>query len=126
MNVNTIQSERPELSRVFEHIDANRDQFVNRLLDYLRHPSISAQKIGMGEVAELLVSMLNRLGLQSQMILTSGYPVVMGRWERAPGAPTILLYGHYDVQPPDPLDAWISPPFEPTVRDGRVYARARR
>ncbi|WP_342734343.1 M20/M25/M40 family metallo-hydrolase [Bradyrhizobium sp. B117] len=123
MNVNTIQSERPELSRVFEHIDANRDQFVNRLLDYLRHPSISAQNIGMGEVAELLVSMLTRLGLQAQIIPTSGYPVVMGRWERAPGAPTILLYGHYDVQPPDPLGAWISPPFEPTVRDGRVYAR---
>ncbi|WFU71199.1 M20/M25/M40 family metallo-hydrolase [Bradyrhizobium sp. CB2312] len=123
MSVNTAQSERPELSRVFEHIEAKKDQFVIRLLDYLRHPSISAQNIGMAEVAELLVSMLSRLGLDALMIPTSGHPMVMGRWERAPGAPTILLYGHYDVQPPDPLEAWISPPFEPTIRDGRVYAR---
>lgn len=123
MNVNKVQSERPELSRVFEHIAANQHQFVSRLLDYLRHPSISAQNIGMSEVAGLLVRMLGRLGLEAQMVPTSGYPMVMGRWERAPGAPTILLYGHYDVQPADPLEAWISPPFEPTIRDGRVYAR---
>ena len=91
-----------ELSGVFEHIDANKDGFVSRLLDYLRHPSISAHNIGIGEVAELLVRMLGRLGFEARMIPTSGHPIVMGRWERAPGAPTVLLYGHYDVQPPDP------------------------
>jgi acetylornithine deacetylase/succinyl-diaminopimelate desuccinylase-like protein len=112
-----------ELSGVFEHIDANKDGFVSRLLDYLRHPSISAHNIGIGEVAELLVRMLGRLGFEARMIPTSGHPMVMGRWERAPGAPTVLLYGHYDVQPPDPLEAWTSPPFEPTIRDGRIYAR---
>ncbi|XSC42625.1 M20/M25/M40 family metallo-hydrolase [Bradyrhizobium sp. RDT10] len=112
-----------ELSKVFEHIDANKDKFVSCLIDYLRHPSISAENIGIKEVAELLVSMMSRLELEARLIPTSGHPMVMGRWEHAPGAPTVLLYGHYDVQPPDPLDAWISPPFEPTVRDGRIYAR---
>lgn len=113
----------PDLSRVFKYIDANKDQFVHRLLDYLKHPSISAHNIGIGEVAELLVAMLNRLGLAARTIPTAGHPMVLGRWERAPGAPTVLLYGHYDVQPPDPLEAWISPPFEPAIRDGRIYAR---
>ncbi|MCP1909500.1 acetylornithine deacetylase/succinyl-diaminopimelate desuccinylase-like protein [Bradyrhizobium elkanii] len=112
-----------ELSKVFRHIDANKDQFVSRLVDYLRHPSISAHNMGVSEVSELLVSILNRLGLEARTIPTSGHPMVMGRWERAPGAPTVLLYGHYDVQPPDPLEAWISPPFEPAVRSGRIYAR---
>lgn len=113
----------PRLFKVFEHIEANRNKFVSRLIDYLRHPSISAENIGMDEAAELLVGMLNRLGMDARAIPTSGHPMVMGRWEHAPGAPTVLLYGHYDVQPPDPLEAWISPPFEPTVRDGRIYAR---
>ena len=54
---------------------------------------------------------------------TANHPMVLARWEKKPGAPTVLLYGHYDVQPPDPLDAWVSPPFEPTIRDGRIYAR---
>ncbi|PDT63954.1 peptidase M20 [Bradyrhizobium ottawaense] len=112
-----------ELSKVFKHIDQNKDQFVSRLIDYLRNPSISAHDIGIREVAGLLVSMLNRLGFEARTISTSGHPMVMGRWERAPGAPTVLLYGHYDVQPPDPLAEWISPPFEPTIRDGRIYAR---
>lgn len=112
-----------ELSRVFGYIDANKDQFVRRLLDYLKHPSISAHNVGIGEVAQLLVEMLSRLGLEARTIPTNGHPMVMGRWERAPGAPTVLLYGHYDVQPPDPLEAWISPPFEPEIREERIYAR---
>ncbi|ANW03058.1 M20/M25/M40 family metallo-hydrolase [Bradyrhizobium icense] len=123
MSPNSRHTAGAELSRVFEHIDANKDQFVSRLLDYLRHPSISAHNIGMSEVAELLVTMLSRLGLEARTIPTSGYPMVLASWNRAPGAPTVLLYGHYDVQPPDPLEAWISPPFEPTIRDGRIYAR---
>lgn len=121
-NVNQI-AVGAELAKVFKHIDANKDQFVSRLVDYLRHPSISAHNVGIDQVAELLVSMLNHLGLEARTIPTSGHPMVMGRWEHAPGAPTVLLYGHYDVQPPDPLEAWISPPFEPTVREGRIYAR---
>ncbi|MGY3387588.1 acetylornithine deacetylase/succinyl-diaminopimelate desuccinylase-like protein [Bradyrhizobium sp. USDA 3311] len=112
-----------ELSQVFEYIESNEGQFIRRLIDYLKHPSISAHNIGIAEVAELLVSILSRLGLEAKTIETSGHPMVMGRWEQAPGAPTVLLYGHYDVQPADPLDEWISPPFEPKIRQGRIYAR---
>ena len=116
-------AQKPDLSPVFTHIDANEDAFTTRLMDYVRHPSISAQDIGVVEVAQLVAKMLTEVGLETRMIPTAGYPMVLGRWDKAPGAPTVLLYGHYDVQPPDPLEAWISPPFEPTIRDGRIYAR---
>lgn len=111
------------LAAVFEHIEANRAPFLDRLIDYLRHPSISAENIGIAEVGELLVKMLTEIGLETELVPTEGHPMVIGRWEKAPGKPTVLLYGHYDVQPPDPLDKWLSPPFEPTIRDGRLYAR---
>ncbi|MGO4673533.1 M20/M25/M40 family metallo-hydrolase [Bosea sp. 2YAB26] len=111
------------LAAVFDHIEANRAPFLDRLIDYLRHPSISAENIGIAEVGELLVKMLTDIGLETELVPTEGHPMVIGRWEKAPGKPTVLLYGHYDVQPPDPLDKWLSPPFEPTIRDGRLYAR---
>jgi acetylornithine deacetylase/succinyl-diaminopimelate desuccinylase-like protein len=111
------------LGAVFDHIDAQRDAYVGRLVDYLRHPSISAQNIGIREVSELLVGMLTGLGLETTSIPTAGHPMVVARWDHAPGRPTVLLYGHYDVQPPDPVEAWTTPPFEPAIRDGRVYAR---
>lgn len=116
-------SENSALQDVFAHIDAQRDSFLSRLIDYVRHPSISAHNIGIAEVAGMLVEMLTKLGFDTRLIPTKGHPMVVGRWLEAKGAPTVLLYGHYDVQPPDPLDLWISPPFEPTIRDGRVYAR---
>lgn len=114
---------QPDLSTVFAHIEAHRDDFLFRLIDYVRHPSISAHNIGIREVADLLVDMLTRIGLDAKLMPTSGHPMVLARYDKAPGRPTVLLYGHYDVQPPDPLDAWVSPPFEPTIRDGRIYAR---
>jgi acetylornithine deacetylase/succinyl-diaminopimelate desuccinylase-like protein len=116
-------AQEPDLSSVFAHIQANQDSFTQRLMGYVRHPSISAQGIGVAEVAQLVVGMLTEVGLQTRLIPTAGYPMVLGRWDKAPGAPTVLLYGHYDVQPPDPLEEWVSPPFEPTLRDGRIYAR---
>lgn len=112
-----------QLSDVFAHIDAQRDNFLRRLVDYVRHPSISAHNIGIREVADLLVATLGELGFETQQIATAGHPMVVARRLDVEGAPTVLLYGHYDVQPPDPLDQWVSPPFEPTIRDGRVYAR---
>ena len=111
------------MAAVFAHIDENRDRFVERLMDYVRHPSISAQNKGIHEVAALLVDMLTGLSLKAEAIPTRGHPMVLGRSAPVHGTRTILLYGHYDVQPPDPLDAWISPPFEPTIRNGRIYAR---
>jgi acetylornithine deacetylase/succinyl-diaminopimelate desuccinylase-like protein len=111
------------LSKVFAHIAASEDAFVSRVMDYVRHPSISAHNTGIDAVAALLVSTLKFLGFEAEAVTTSGHPMVVGRWEKLPDAPTVLLYGHYDVQPPEPLDAWTSPPFEPTIRDGRIYAR---
>lgn len=111
------------LDAVFDHIDENRESFVARLIDYCRHPSISAHDIGIAEVGALLVEMLSGMGLETRLAPSHGHPMVIARWEKAPGKPTVLLYGHYDVQPPDPLEKWLSPPFEPTIRDGRLYAR---
>ncbi|KJC38070.1 peptidase M20 [Bradyrhizobium sp. LTSP885] len=111
------------LAAVFAHIESNRDSFLQRLIAYLRHPSISAENIGIAEVGALLVEMLTGIGLDAGLVPTEGYPMVVARWEKAPGKPTVLLYGHYDVQPADPIEKWISPPFEPTIRDGRLYAR---
>jgi acetylornithine deacetylase/succinyl-diaminopimelate desuccinylase-like protein len=111
------------LDAVFGHIEANRESYVARVMEYVRHPSISAQNIGIAEVGAMLIEMLGKLGLDAEAIPTRRHPMIMGRWSGKPGTPTVILYGHYDVQPPEPLDLWLSPPFEPTIREGRIYAR---
>jgi acetylornithine deacetylase/succinyl-diaminopimelate desuccinylase-like protein len=111
------------LDDVFAYVDSHRQEFIDRLIDYVRRPSISAHGLGIAEVAEYIAGVLNRLGLHARIVPTAGWPMVLGQRDDAPGAPTVLLYGHYDVQPPDPLDAWVSPPFEPAIRDGRLYGR---
>ncbi|MBE9604801.1 M20/M25/M40 family metallo-hydrolase [Acetobacteraceae bacterium H6797] len=116
-------SSSKSLDAVFNHIDGQREDFLARLIEYCRHPSISAENLGIRETGERLVGMLTGIGLETSLIETENHPMVVARWEKAPGKPTVLLYGHYDVQPPDPLDKWVSPPFEPTIRDGRLYAR---
>ena len=108
---------------VFTYIEKNQRSFIDRLIEYLRMPSISAHGEGMTEVAQFLVGWLDKLGLDARLETTNGWPLVLGRCVDIPGAITVLLYGHYDVQPPDPLDEWISPPFEPAIRDSRLYAR---
>jgi len=111
------------LRHVFDHIDSHREAFLERLLDYLRRPSISAQGVGVVETAEYLECLLEKVGLASAVLPTDGWPMVLGERVDDPDAPTALLYGHYDVQPPEPLNAWVSPPFDPAIRDGRIYAR---
>jgi acetylornithine deacetylase/succinyl-diaminopimelate desuccinylase-like protein len=112
------------LPAIFDYIEQNRADFLERLFDYLRRPSISAYGEGIAETGQHLLEWLGgRLGMDAQLIPTAGWPVVYGRRANQPGKPTVILYGHYDVQPPDPLEAWVSPPFEPTIRDGRIYAR---
>ena len=111
------------LDAVFAHIDANADSFVSRLMDYVSNPSISAQNIGIREVSMLLVGILKGLGMDAEALPTSGHPMVLGRRGDDLDKPTVLLYGHYDVQPPEPLELWHSPPFEPEIRDGRIWAR---
>jgi len=112
-----------DLSDVFAFIKQHEQDFMARLVDYLRRPSISAYGEGIGEVAEYIADVMRRMGLSVKIMPTSGWPMVFGEWIAQPGAPTVLLYGHYDVQPPDPLESWTTPPFEPTVRNGRLYAR---
>jgi len=116
----------PTENAVFDFVDQHRQQFENDLFELLRIPSISADSQSAGDVrraADWLVSHLQKIGLSVELIETPGHPIVYAESPPVPGAPIALVYGHYDVQPPDPLDEWISPPFEPTVRDGNVYAR---
>ncbi len=111
------------LSDLFTYVDDHRETFLQRLIEYLRLPGISAHGEGIAEVAAYIADVMTRMGLQAQVLPTAGWPMVFAQHIQQPGAPTVLLYGHYDVQPPEPLEEWISPPFEPTIRDGRLYAR---
>ncbi len=100
---------------------------TSELFDFLRIPSISARsehRQDVASAADWLAQRLVAAGLSAQVFPTRGHPIVLAEWRGAgPSAPTYLVYGHYDVQPVEPLDLWTSPPFEPTVRDGRIYAR---
>lgn len=108
-------------------LDDHKPRLLAELLDFLRAPSVStdpAYAEGIERAATILESRFRRIGLQNvQPLAQGGHKAIYGEWLAAPGTPTILIYGHYDVQPPDPLALWDSPPFEPTIRDGRVYAR---
>jgi acetylornithine deacetylase/succinyl-diaminopimelate desuccinylase-like protein len=114
-------------NNVVDFINLHRDRYVEELKSYLAIPSISALPQHAGDIracAEWTAAELTRIGMQNvRLIETPGNPVVYADWLDAPGAPTLLFYGHYDVQPVDPLDLWESPPFEATVRDGEIYAR---
>lgn len=108
-------------------IDANRPRYLDELTAFLKIPSISALPAHTADMrccAQWTATALQRSGLHNiRLIETSGNPVVYGEWLGAPGAPTVLCYGHYDVQPVDPASSWDSPPFAPTVRDRKLYAR---
>jgi acetylornithine deacetylase/succinyl-diaminopimelate desuccinylase-like protein len=107
---------------VFAYIDGHADQYVEWLRQLCRQPSIAAQGEGMMETAKLVAEMIRRLGVEPQQIPTAGYPVVFAE---LPGnqTRTLMLYNHYDVQPPDPLDQWNYPPFGAELADGRIWAR---
>ena len=111
------------LDEVSAHLEANRAAFVERLAAWVRVPSVSATGQGMPEAAGHARDLVAAAGLEATVEETGGWPLVLGHRPGPAGTPTVLVYGHYDVQPPDPLDAWTSPPFEPEVRDGRLYGR---
>ncbi len=116
------------MQTVIDHIHTNRDRYVSELKQFLAIESISALPAHQQDVrrcAEWTAGEMRRIGLENvRLIETPGNPVVYGDWlHAADGAPTILFYGHYDVQPVDPIELWESPPFEATVRDGEIYAR---
>jgi len=115
------------MDKVIVFINVNRDRYLDELKALLAIPSISALPEHAADVkrcAEWCADEMRRIGLQNvRLIDTPGNPVVYGDWLGAAGAPTILFYGHYDVQPVDPIDLWESPPFDATIRDGEIYAR---
>lgn len=115
------------MQTVIDHIQTSRDRYITELKALLAIPSISALPEHAGDIrrcAEWLGAEMRGIGLENvRLIETPGNPIVYSDWLHAEGAPTILFYGHYDVQPVDPVDLWESPPFEATVRDGEIYAR---
>jgi acetylornithine deacetylase/succinyl-diaminopimelate desuccinylase-like protein len=114
------------LDRVNAYLETHRGVFEEGLKALIRIPSISAQpdhNADTRRAAEYVRDDLNRSGFPAALVETAGHPIVYGERMDAPGKPTVLIYGHYDVQPPEPLGPWLSPPFEPTVRDGNLFAR---
>ncbi|RMG80832.1 MAG: dipeptidase [Bacteroidetes bacterium] len=121
------------MEKVQAWIEANKDRFLNELMEFLRIPSVSADPAHAGDVrktAEFVAESLRKAGVDGvEVCETKGHPIVYGEKQVDPAAPTILVYGHYDVQPPDPIDLWETPPFEPVIRktdkhpDGAIFAR---
>jgi acetylornithine deacetylase/succinyl-diaminopimelate desuccinylase-like protein len=115
------------MSDLDTYLATNDARIHAELFDFLRIPSVSARSEHNADVAraaDWVAKSLRDAGLEAKIHETKGHPVVVGEWRKAgAGAPTILVYGHYDVQPAEPLELWHSPPFEPTIRDGRIYAR---
>src|SRR5438093_5606873 len=105
----------------------SQDRFLEELKTFLRIPSVSTlpeHRDDIRRAAGFVADSLRSAGLENvDIIPTAGHPLVYGDWLHAADKPTVLCYGHYDVQPPDPLEQWVTPPFEPTIRNGNLYAR---
>jgi acetylornithine deacetylase/succinyl-diaminopimelate desuccinylase-like protein len=112
---------------VLRHVESRRDAYVEELKEFLAIPSVSTDPDRAEDVrrcAEYCRDALARIGFsEAQVEETEGHPIVYAEWTGAAGAPTVLFYGHYDVQPVDPIDLWTTPPFEASVRDGKIWAR---
>ena len=115
------------MEQILNYIAENQKNYLNELIEYLRIPSISTKeeyKSNMRECANFVSKKLKKAGMKNVKIFkTKGHPIVYGEWLKAKNKPTVLIYGHYDVQPPDPLEEWETPPFEPNIREGQIFAR---
>ncbi len=114
------------IDKVLKHLENDSENAVRRLIDVLSIPSISnisAYEQDVQRCGQWVADALGAVGLEVSTYDTPGAPIVIGRWHNAGSAPHVLFYGHYDVQPPDPLGLWTTPPFEPDIRDGAIYAR---
>src|SRR5699024_412396 len=115
------------MATVSDYIDAHKEEFKEELFEFLRIPSISTSsehKDDIQSAARFLITKLEALELDRvELFETDGNPIVFAELITDVEAPTVLVYGHYDVQPPDPLELWNTPPFEPTLRNGDIYAR---
>jgi acetylornithine deacetylase/succinyl-diaminopimelate desuccinylase-like protein len=112
-----------DLRNTFSFVDVNSDRYVEDLQELIRQPSISAQNKGVKECAEILQSKMKEAGIEAKIMSTARHPIVFGEVKGNGAKKTLLFYGHYDVQPPEPVDEWLSPPFAAEIRDGRVYGR---
>ena len=116
------------MSQAIDHfVSQHRDRLLEELKDFIRIPSVSTlpeHKSDVETAARFVADSLRRAGIENiEVITTAGHPLVYGDWLHAEGKPTVLCYGHYDVQPPDPLELWNQPPFDPVVINGNIYAR---
>jgi len=114
--------EKEPMKAIFADIEAYAKVYLSRLNEALSQPSISSQGVGLAEMANLLTQMLQSVGFDVETVTTDGPPVLLARMEGR-RRETLLFYNHYDVQPVDPLDEWTTPPFEPAIREGKLYAR---
>jgi acetylornithine deacetylase/succinyl-diaminopimelate desuccinylase-like protein len=114
------------MEKIFGYIDQNLNRFIDELFVLLRQPSISARWEGVVECSQLLTGMMEKIGIKPRVLPMGGErkpPLIYGEILNPEAKRTLLIYGHFDVQPPEPLEAWDSPPFQPTIRDGRIYGR---
>lgn len=111
-----------DFKKIDSYLDKNLDKSLDELKRYVSQPSISAQNIGLKECAQLVKEMLGKRGFKTEIMSTDGAPVVYGE-RKGTGNKTLLIYNHYDVQPPEPLELWESPPFEPEIRSGKMFGR---
>lgn len=122
---NIFAEKKPPMDPI-QHFEANKERYLQELLDLLRIPSVSADSKFKGEVrkaAEFVKAKLEEAGASAELVETNGHPIVYGEKIIDPKLPTVLVYGHYDVQPADPYELWDSPPFEPVIKNDRIYAR---
>jgi acetylornithine deacetylase/succinyl-diaminopimelate desuccinylase-like protein len=117
-----MSDSRTRLEAVFQWIDARRDMAIADLQRFCRQPSVAAQDWGMAEMVQIVQAALRDLGADTQSVATAGFPVIVGRIDGA-SSRRLAIYNHYDVQPPEPLDAWSVPPFSAEILDGQLYAR---
>jgi acetylornithine deacetylase/succinyl-diaminopimelate desuccinylase-like protein len=111
------------MKEVYRFIESNESRYLDELFTLLRVPSISTRDQGIDECAEMLAGMMEQSGVHAQIFQTKRHPVIFGEVRNPAASKTLLIYGHYDVQPPEPLDLWDSPPFDPQIREGRIYGR---
>lgn len=110
------------MDKFYAYVEANQDRFIHELMDVARQPSIAAQGIGLREMAALVAARLERLGATTRLLTVEGSaPYLVA--ELGHQGPLLMIYNHYDVQPPEPLELWTTPAFEPTIRDGKLFAR---
>jgi len=115
------------MQQAIKYIKQNKKNYIEELKDYIRIPSISTLKNNIPDIkkcSKFVADKLKAAGMQKvEIIPTEGHPLVYAEWMGAPGKPTVLIYGHYDVQPVDPIELWKSPPFEPVIKSGKIWAR---